>query len=140
MRKKKRCHTCGELTLIYHQEKDIYIKDENVGIVTVLDVACWHCSNCGNALYTPETLDALLKVRQAKLLYYLYARPLSAFCTGAEAAAKLNMSKRELRLHPAVKRGYIYRVKKGVEWLYLEESVQLFIATGDGRFPLHNEE
>lgn len=139
MGKTKRCHTCGEQTLTFHWAKDICVDDVHVGTVTVLDIPCWQCSVCGYELYTPDTLDALLKVRQAKLLYYLHARPLNEFCTGAEAAAQLNITKRELRQHSAVKRGYIYRVKKGVEWLYLKESVRLFIATGDGRFPLHNE-
>jgi hypothetical protein len=81
-------------------------------------------------------MDAVLEAAAEKLRQWLLDRPVREFYTSKETADALGISMKQLAADHRIARGYIFKTKVGVQWLYLKESVHKYAADGDGRFEL----
>ena len=115
---------------------DLEWDDRYVGSFVVKEVQYRKCETCGQVLLPPETAEAVEKRRGERKDELLKARPLRDFLTASETAAVLGISRQALHKHRRIRRGFIHQTAFGGGVVYLEESVSLFKATGDGRLPL----
>lgn len=129
-----KCHECGGKYRAING--DLQIDDPYVGPLVVGYVNYYKCDGCGEVLFPPDTAEAMEKRRRERKDELLRKRPLRAFLTAAETAATLGISRQALHKHRRIRRGFIYQTQLGGSMVYLEESVNLFQTTGDGRFPL----
>jgi hypothetical protein len=129
-----KCDECGgKYSTI---RSDLRWDDPYVGSFVVNDVNYRKCETCGQILLPVETAEAIEKRRAERRDELLKARPLRDFLTAAETAAALEISRQALHKHRRIRRGFIHQTTFCGGIVYLEESVKLFKATGDGRFPL----
>jgi hypothetical protein len=129
-----RCHECGGKYRVINS--DLQIDDPYVGPYVVEAVSYYRCDGCGQLLFPPKTAEAAEKRRRERRDELLKERPLRTFLTAAETASTLGISRQALHKHRRIRRGFIYQTGFCGGIIYLEESVKLFKATGDGRFPL----
>jgi len=129
-----KCYECGGEYLDI--SGDLEINDRYVGSFLVGAVHYQKCDSCGQILFPSETAEAVEKRRDERKDELLKRRPLRAFLTATETAATLGISRQALHKHRRIRRGFIYQTGFCGGIVYLEESVKLFEATGDGRFPL----
>lgn len=129
-----RCHECGGKYRAING--DLQINDPYVGPFVVEAVSYYRCDGCGQLLFPPKTAEAMGKRRGERRDELLKERPLRAFLTATETAATLGISRQALHKHRRIRRGFIYQTGFCGGIVYLEESVKLFKATGDGRFSL----
>jgi hypothetical protein len=129
-----KCYECGGK----HRDVngDLEINDRYVGPFLVKAVHYYKCDSCGQVLFPSETAEAIEKRRGERKDELLKGRPLRAFLTATETATTLGISRQALHKHRRIRRGFIYQAAFCGGIVYLEESVKLFKATGDGRFPL----
>lgn len=132
----KKCHECGRRTLERIEDGALTQDDRFVGPVTLTGVTYFRCSACDYTLYTPATMDALLAESRRKLDAWLCDQAVKQFYTSEETATRLGISKQALSKNQRIKRGYIYRIRKGKQLLYLKRSVEQYAQTGDGRFKI----
>jgi hypothetical protein len=129
-----KCYECGGE---YHDiDGDLEIGDRYVGSFLVRAVHYRKCDSCGQVLFPLGTAEAIERRRGERKDELLKGRPLRAFLTAAETATSLGISRQALHKHRRIRRGFIHQTAFGSGVVYLEESVKLFKATGDGRFPL----
>ena len=129
-----KCHECGGKYRVING--DLQINDAYVGPLVVEAVSYYKCDRCGQLLFPPETAEASEKRRRERRDELLKEHPLRAFLSAAETAETLGISRQALHKHRRIRRGFIYQTGFGGGIVYLEESVKLFKATGDGRFSL----
>lgn len=115
---------------------DLERDDPHVGSFVVTDVHYRRCDTCGQVLLSPETAKVIDERRNERKDELLRARPLRDFLTAAETATTLGVSRQALHKHRRIRRGFIHQAAFGGGLVYLKDSVELFKATGDGRFPL----
>lgn len=129
-----KCYECGGQYREIHG--DLVIDDEYVGTFLVTAVHYRKCGSCGQVLYPLDTAEAIEKRRSERRDELLQGRPISAFLTASETATTLGISRQALHKHRRIRRGFIYQTAFCGGVVYLEESVNLFKRTGDGRFRL----
>lgn len=112
------------------------LQDEYMGELSIPAIDYLVCNRCGGYLFSPTTSRQIEKARDEKLDEVLRTRPIGAFVPSAEAAEMLGITRQALHKHRRVSRGFIFRILFRGRTLYLKESVELFRATGDGRFSL----
>jgi len=97
----------------------------------------WHeCPVCGEVFMDMAMADRLDQAYRKRLRELLLARSLPEFITASEAADMLGISRQALHKHRRIRRGFIHRVRRFGQWLYLKESVEAFNQTGDGRISI----
>ena len=132
----RKCHRCGAKSLEYIPGGTLTQDDPFVATVTVHDVPFEQCSECGYKLFTPESLDALLSESKRKLTNWLDSQPVDSFYTREETCEVLGISKQAISKNQKIKRGFIFRILKGNQHLYLKKSAEQYKSTGDGRFSI----
>lgn len=133
-----RCHECGGR--YERRSGPLEVPDQYVGKFVVPDVEYYKCDCCDDFLFSLETAQAIERSREASLREILLSLPLAAFVTASEAAALLGISRQAMHKHRRIRRGFIFRARFGDKVVYLRESIELFKATGDGRFALRKPE
>ena len=131
-----RCPECGGH---YRQRRgQLRIPDLTVGEIVVANVNYSLCQHCQDILLPLKTVAAIDRQRQELITEYLQSRchP-NEFVSAAQAAQMLGITRQALNKHPRIKRGFIYQTISAGRRVYLTESVQQFMAKGDGRFPLN---
>jgi len=132
-----RCYNCGGY---YRETTDLVeIADSYVGTIPVEGVTCLICNDCGGILFSEEFVDKLELVRRKRIQEGIKSYPLKDFVTTIETAAMLGITKQALHKHKRISKGFIYHTKIGNIIVYLKPSVERFVKTGDGRFPLYKE-
>jgi len=114
----------------------IQMKDGIVGNYSVDNVQYYTCNNCGDTIFSMDTLKIIEKVRDEIENRLIKEHPLDDFIPASEAAAILEISRQALHKHKRIRRGFIFKTKIAGIDLYLKKSVLMFKETGDGRFPL----
>lgn len=128
---------CAECGGEYREiDGDLEVIDQYAGPFIVKAVHYQKCRSCAQELFPLATAEAIEKGRRQRRDEFLRERPLCAFLTASETACALGISRQALHKHRRIRRGFIYQTEFCGSVVYLEESVKLFRATGDGRFPL----
>jgi hypothetical protein len=129
-----KCFKCdGE----YQLRKDHYVfEDPFVGPISVAGKPFYKCDGCNEILLTDEIIDAIEDEREKKRTESLKEYPISDFISISESWKILGLTRQAFHKNQKIKRGFIYKVKIGSYTLYLKRSIDLYIKTGDGRFPL----
>ena len=131
----RRCAECGGALEPRHGDLKAHL--EFVGTVIVPDIDYEECAQCHDTLLGPEagkTYDLAVKAREAELVGGLAERD---FVSAAEAMRMLGMSRQTFHKNGRIRRGFIYSVPAGGRRRrYHRGSVERFLKTGDGRFPL----
>lgn len=116
------------------------MSDAYVGQYVVLSLDYFECDRCGDRLFSPKAAR-LLETQRAKTLdTILKSKPIAAFMTSAQASSFLSISRQALHKHRRIRQGFIFHTNFGKNTAYLRKSVELFKASGDGRFPLCKSE
>ncbi|MGI6353768.1 MAG: YgiT-type zinc finger protein [Lentisphaerae bacterium] len=134
----KTCFTCGEKMT----PRDTYIEhDEYVGIITIPNVKYFVCRRCGEESVSGEILQKIDEEYKRLLSELLWKRLGSIdainhqYMTNRELVEKLGISRQAIAKNFLIK-GRIFNIVLFGQRYYLRESVELFLRTGDGRFPL----
>ena len=133
-----RCHECGGA--LVQKSGRLQFTDQFAGPFTVRSVEYSECEKCGDRLFSPHAARQIEEARERTLQDVLQSQPISAFVSRAEAATILGISRQALHKHRRIRRGFIFRTRFGDTTVYLRKSVDLFKATGDGRFLLRESE
>ena len=133
-----KCLDCGGTYVKKHG--DIELTDKYIGNFVVRDVSYYKCDGCEEYLFSPETSKVIEDRRNQELENLIRSQPLSAFISGSETAAILGITRQALHKHRRIRRGFIFQTQFGGKTVYLKNSVDLFKKTGDGRYPLKEQE
>jgi len=131
------CPYCGK----QQQKKNGYTwKSEYYGTIFIPDVEYLQCE-CGAEEISNEILKKV-EEEQQRLCSKLLLQRLNSFddinhqyMQNSELVAKLGKTRQAIAKNPLIKRKIFNIVLFGQRY-YLRESVELFLRTGDGRFPL----
>lgn len=134
------CH-CGKKMI----QKDTYIEnDKYLGVISIPNVKYYVCL-CGEESISGEILQKVDE-EYARLLSELLLKRLSSmndinkqFIPNRELVAKLGKTRQAIAKDFMLPRRIFNIVLFGQRY-YLRESVELFVQTGDGRFPLVNKD
>lgn len=113
---------------------------EKIGQYVVPTIPYIECNSCHERLFDKAACNAIEKARKSALDSAISGRPISEFCTSAQAADMLGISRQALHKNDRIKHGFIFRTRIGEAILFLKESVNLFRQTGDGRFSILGEQ
>jgi hypothetical protein len=129
-----KCYECGGN---FNLVNDIYEYDDKfAGKVLVKGFPYYKCDKNGEILLTPEIAEALDQVLAARLQDLLGRFPLRDFQSAQATADQLGISRQALNKNRRVRHGFIYKTEINGIAVYLKQSVNQYMATGDGRFPL----
>ncbi len=129
-----KCHECGGTYI--EKAGDLEIDDKYVGPLTIGAVDYLRCNRCREYLFSLKAATQIEEARERALDQMMQSKPISAFISAAAAADLLGMSRQALHKHRRIRRGFIFKTQFGDKTVYLRESVLLFKANSDGRFPL----
>jgi hypothetical protein len=129
-----KCYECGGTYIRKYGRLEI--NDRYVGSLVIEPVEYSRCNRCGDYLFSTEASQQIEKTRERVLQNILESKPLGAFLSAAQTSAILAISRQALHKHRRIRRGFIFQTRFDNKTVYLKKSVQLFKATGDGRFPL----
>jgi hypothetical protein len=128
------CRLCNTETLTKTQ--DILSGNRLAGNAIVPLVEVEECSACGEIALSTKAeneMAAYLKMRQKKVMAGL---PVDDLISAGQAAEILGVTKQAFSKNPKIKKGFVYFTQVGAKKNYFKTSVELFKATGDGRFPM----
>ena len=132
-----KCLECGGT---YSLKRDSYVyQDEYVGDISIEGVPYYQCE-CGSVLFTEEIAARIEEERKSLINRYLSEYPVKDFLTVAETVVKLGITKQGLHKNKGINRGFIYSTLLGGCKIYLKQSVDQYLRTKDGRFPLFQSE
>ena len=114
--------------------------DEYVGEWQVHDVDWLECPACGDVALRGDIAQRSAEARREKLDTLLADYPMKSFVLETEAAELLGVSKQAINQNRRIQRGFVYCLRRAGRNFYLKESLLQFKETGDGRFPLFEEE
>ena len=125
--------------------RNTYIEhDKYLGTITIPNVKYFVC-RCGEESVSGEILQKIDE-EYKRLLSELLLKRLSSiddinrqYMTNRELVAKLGITRQAIAKNFLIK-GRIFNIVLFGQRYYLRESVELFLRTGDGRFPLVNEQ
>lgn len=135
--KMKKCYNCGKEMVQGGTYSESF---ENIGTVTIPGVKYYYCT-CGEELVPGEVMQKVEEEYERLLSELLLKRFRSMddinrqFMPNRELVKKLGKSRQAIAKDFSLKRK-IYNVTLFGECYYLRESVELFLKTKDGRFPL----
>jgi hypothetical protein len=130
-----RCKQCGGA--LHNRTGRLVVPDKLVAEVVVDDASFRKCRSCGELWYPPGTSRRITKARSAKIDEIVNSYPQRAFVTPGETAEMLGCSRQALHKNRKVLVGSIYSVLKGDRTrLFLRQSAEEYLRSGDGRFPL----
>jgi len=114
--------------------------DEYVGEWQVHDVDWLECPACGDVALRGDAAQKSAEARRRKLESLIADYPMKSFVLETEAAELLGVSKQAVNQNRRIQRGFVYCLRRAGRNFYLKESLLQFKETGDGRFPLFEEE
>jgi hypothetical protein len=132
-----KCLSCG--AICEKTRGNISINDRLTGPFVAKDVEYFKCKKCGEHFFPAETSKMIDASRREALDGLLSSFPISDFLSQPEAYAYLGISRQAFHKNKRIKRGFIYQYERGGTLFYLKRSVQAYLASGDGRFPLHED-
>ena len=95
------------------------------------------CDKCGVIFgFDNEACDTIDSAIDFELMRRILKIPIGEFTSEKHTAEMLKISVRDLRKHNRIGRGFIYGIECCGVRLYSIKSIELFVKTGDGRFPL----
>jgi hypothetical protein len=128
------CFECGGT---YIEESGTYeLDDKYVGKIVVHGVTYYRCDNCEDILYSESMVQAIESERNKRIQEILSQFPVSDFISASETASILGISRQALHKNRRINHGFIYQTKICGITFYLQQSVNQYQKTGDGRFPL----
>ena len=129
------CLECGGT---YTKKSESYVLvDPYVRRIIIRGVPYYQCDKCEDILYSEEMAHAIESERNKRIREILSQFPISDFISAAETASILCISRQALHKNRRINHGFIYQTKSCGLTVYLEQSVQQYKKTGDGRFPLY---
>lgn len=130
------CIVCGGNS----KEKtgSLVVFDNFVGKFIIENSRYLQCDNCHELLIPEKTSLAIDRERENKKLQLLCKLPISDYIDGRSTARILGVSRQALHKNKAIKSGKIYHIKMGKKKIYNKRSVQMYLDTSDGRYPLEN--
>ncbi len=136
----KICYHCGKKM----DRRDTYIEnDKYLGVISIPNVKYFACQ-CGEESISGEILQKVDEEYDRLLSKLLFKRLSSMddinekFMPNRELVAKLGKTRQAIAKDFLLPRK-IFNIVLFGQRFYLRESVELFISTGDGRFPLFDE-
>jgi hypothetical protein len=133
-----KCSECGGNFIRKHG--NIELQDNCIGNFVVRDIEYLRCDKCEEYLFSCEASQNIEKSRNQKLQSIIQSQPLDEFISSSETAQILGITRQALHKHRRIRRGFIYQTQFGDKIVYLKKSVLLFKSTGDGRYPLREQE
>lgn len=122
------------------KHESLTLCDKYIGVYKTQVLDFYKCNDCGSILYTPLSAKQLEQDRDLALEKLLQSLPLCAFISPTETADLLGITRQALHKHRRIRRGFIFQTIFGGKTVYLRDSVEQFLRTGDGRFPLFKKE
>jgi len=130
------CLECGGT---YIEKSGTYeLIDPYVGKIIVQGVTYYRCDKCKDVLYSEAMAQAIESERRNRIHEILIQYPITDFINATETASMLGISRQALHKNLRINHGFIYHAKFFGITVYLNQSVQLYKRTGDGRFSLHS--
>lgn len=128
------CLVCGET---YVEKSGTYeLIDPYVGKIIIKGFTYYQCDKCKDILYSEAMAQAIELERNNRINEILNQFPISDFMSASDTASSLGISRQALHKNRRINRGFIYQTKFCGVTVYLNQSVQKYKKTGDGRFPL----
>lgn len=128
------CISCG---VEFSEKKGtLSFSDRIIGEYSVSNVLYYHCSECSEYLFPPETIDKLEKTRAKRTKELIDQLSIRKFVSASEAAELLGISRQAFHKHRHIKRGFIFSTTINEKKYFVRRSVLLFKENGDGRYPL----
>lgn len=113
--------------------------DESIGRFHVEDVDYYKCNKCKEFLF-PEKTAVKIEKKEREIRESLIRNiPINEFVSATEAANILGISRQAIHKNRRINKGFIYSTEIEGKKFYSKKSIQLFMKTGDGRFPLKTE-
>jgi hypothetical protein len=129
-----KCYECGAN---YQQKHGTFeLPNEIVGKYRLDSIDYMECEGCGAIFLDHESWKIADREEERILSKLIGNLSVSEFINATAAAEILGMSRQALHKHKRIRRGFIYSTKVDGRILYHKKSVELFKATGDGRFSL----
>ena len=133
-----KCHECGGS---YQSIKGSLQKiDKFIGPFVVKDIEYLECGKCNDRLFDPNAAKKISEAREEAMYRALMKQDIGNFVTGKEVLDLLGFTRQALNQNQKIRQGLLFRLRFSGRIYYLRKSVELFIKTGDGRFPLISAE
>ena len=131
-----RCTECGEAMNEVWQQP-LRAEFRGVGTVTLESADYWECPSCGDTVLPDSTAQALDRRRAAMLRALVDSLPFTAsFVSAGEAARLLGITRQALHKNRGIRAGLVYSATLGRDTFYVRRSIEEYLKTGDGRYPL----
>jgi len=132
-----KCYDCnGEFK---KKHSSLTLNDGTIGRFNVEDVDYYKCNKCGELLF-PEKTSIKIDEKEREVRESLIRNlPISEFISSTDAANFLGISRQAIHKNRRINKGFIYTTEIEGKKFYSRKSIQLYMSTGDGRFPLSTE-
>jgi hypothetical protein len=130
-----RCMECQRADMVTVVEP-VCMEMPFVGVITTSRTEHERCPVCGETMLPPVAAQAVDDAYYAKQERLLGRFPIDDYVTADVAREILGKSRQAVAKDGRIRRGFVYRIRKGRAWLYLRKSVEQYRDTEDGRFPL----
>ncbi len=128
------CEKCGGS---YIESFDLFtLNDPIVGKVSIRGMKFYHCDKCDNVLFTVEMSKAIVTAINERKKELIDSLPIRNFITAKETSELLGISRQALHKNHRVNNGFIHQTRLGDNIAYVKQSVIKYRNTGDGRYPL----
>lgn len=119
------------------RKKDHYLyKSKVIGDVIVPLIECEECQGCGKLTLSSNANSEVNKYVREQERRAIATLPVADLITAGQAAAILEVTRQAFSKNPKIKKGFVYFMIVGTKKAYFRTSIELFKATGDGRFPI----
>lgn len=128
------CSLCN--AELMNKKEDYLCNSRVIGEVLVPLIEFYECHGCQEITLSPEgghEVTTYVKEQERNTIARL---PSDDLITAGQAADLLGVSKQAFSKNPKIKKGFVYFIQIGTKKAYFRRSVELFRATGDGRFPI----
>ncbi len=131
-----RCTECGT-PMREARQQPLRATFRGVGTVTLEAADYWECPSCGDTVLPDAAFEALDRRRASLQRALVNALPFAAsFVSAGDAARLLGVTRQALHKNRGVRAGLIYSVCLGRQTFYVRRSIEEYLKTGDGRYPL----